>query len=168
MNRFCCQTCATFFTPSILLMIKHLVLVHKNDRNLHLVCEVHGCQKTFTSVSSVYDHMQLSNIILHCMIRFLVCSSIPTLTNFVGNLNKSCKLCLILAMRYMHKYFLLTMTRNIDSVSFSTSGTDATFLEHKHSAIMLLIIYSTSNTTSDPILPNLCLHICHYLLVLNL
>ena len=52
-----------FFTPSILLMIKHLVLVHKNDPNLHLVCEVHGCQKTFTSVSSVYDHMELNNII---------------------------------------------------------------------------------------------------------
>lgn len=54
MVNFCCQLCLTFFASSIISMIKHLLLVHKNDPNVHIICEVPGCQRTFKSVSRVY------------------------------------------------------------------------------------------------------------------
>lgn len=39
-------------------MISHLVLVHKNDQQVHLTCEVPGCQATFQRVFSYKSHLR--------------------------------------------------------------------------------------------------------------
>ena len=59
MAKFCCQVCSTFFASTIVLMIKHLVKLHRNDPNVRIVCETPGCQPTFKNVSC--DTLNLSS-----------------------------------------------------------------------------------------------------------
>jgi hypothetical protein len=42
-------------------MLSHLVLVHKDDPDIHITCEVPGCQATFTRVHSYKSHLRRSN-----------------------------------------------------------------------------------------------------------
>lgn len=57
MNGIRCQICVNFFAPSLSKMVSHLVRVHKDDPGLHIVCDVPGCQSTFSKVYTYKSHV---------------------------------------------------------------------------------------------------------------
>ena len=58
MNEVRCQICVNFFAPSLSKMVSHLVRVHKDDPGLHIVCDVPGCQSTFSKVFTYKNHVR--------------------------------------------------------------------------------------------------------------